>query len=112
MYLRNRRTHTRKMLDAKGWIEGSQPDTWTEIKIVDISKGGFAFNSMELKPLDSIHNFRLQFPDSSRLMHFSGRIAHCVERPYPDGFRLGVEFKKIDVTDLAAIEWLLDSRKH
>lgn len=111
MYVNNKRKHKRKTLQAQGWIAGDQADIWTEIKMVDISKGGFAFVSRQVMPLDSIQNFRFHLPDSSRLMNFTGRITHCIERPYEDGFRIGIEFKTIDVADLATIEWLVENEK-
>ncbi|MGZ5790084.1 MAG: PilZ domain-containing protein [Burkholderiaceae bacterium] len=111
MFIRNKRKHARKILQAKGWIAGAQPNSWTEIRMVDISKGGFAFIALEAMLPDSIHNFRFHLPDSSRLMNFVGRITHCIERPAGDGFRVGIEFKKIDIADLATIEWLIENRK-
>jgi hypothetical protein len=111
MFVRNKRKHTRKNLQAQGWIAGVQTDTWSEIKMLDISKGGFAFVSREVMPLGSMQSFRFHLPDSSRLLAFTGRITYCIERPYGDGFRIGIEFKTIDVADLATIEWLVENEK-
>ncbi|MGZ5802466.1 MAG: PilZ domain-containing protein, partial [Burkholderiaceae bacterium] len=111
MFIRNKRKYTRKIWQAQGWIAGAQTDTWIEIKMVDISKGGFAFVSKEMMPLDSMQSFRFHLPDSSRVMKFIGRITHCIERPYGDGFRVGIEFKTIDIADLATIEWLVENEQ-
>ncbi|HEY8100039.1 MAG TPA: PilZ domain-containing protein [Burkholderiaceae bacterium] len=111
MYIRNKRKHARKILQAQGWIAGAQADAWTEIKMIDISKGGFAFISKEMMQPDSMQSFRFHLPDSSRLMKFIGRITYCIERPYGNGFRIGIEFKTIDVADLATIEWLIENEQ-
>jgi hypothetical protein len=110
MFARNRRAHPRKTLQAKAWIAGSTPDSWMEIRIVDISKGGFAFISQEAMTMTMVHSFRFQFPDSSRMMLLDASVTNCIERPYPDGFRIGMEFSRIDVTDLATIEWMLEHK--
>lgn len=83
---------------------------WAAIKMLDISQGGFAFISMEKIAIDASRAFRFHLPGSSRLMHVEGRITHCIEMHAPPGYRLGVQFNKIDVADLAMIEWLIDHK--
>lgn len=108
MYLRNRRAHTRKTLQAEGWIAETNGDDWQSIKMLDLSVGGFAFFSEEKMAEDALRQFRFHLPDSSRLMHFDGVILHCVDHPYPAGYRIGVRFNKVDVADLASIEWMIE----
>lgn len=110
MYLRNRRAYPRKTLQAEGWIAEPPGDSWRAIKLLDISMGGFAFFCEKIMAVDALCQFRLHLPESSRQMNFVGRITHGVEHPYPAGFRIGVEFSKIDVADLAAIEWFIDQK--
>jgi hypothetical protein len=112
MFLRDRRRHFRKGLQAEGWIAEADGENWTPIKMMDVSKGGFAFLSPEKLDANSSRRFRVHLPGSSRLMHFSGRITYCLEHPYLQGqYRVGTEFTEIDVTDVAAIEWFVDHKE-
>ena len=110
MYLRNRRAHPRVLLNADGWYASLSGDTWQSIKALDISKGGFAFVTQEKIDMGSTRQFRLQMPGGSRLMNFDGRITHCIELLDIKAYRVGVQFNKMDVADLATIEWYVDHK--
>lgn len=109
MYLREKRIHQRKAVRTEGWL-GDAAGNWDSIVLLDVSKGGFAFISQQKIEEGSMHPFRIQLPTSSRLMNFVGRIANCMENPVLVGYRVGVQFDKIDIVDLATIEWFVDEK--
>lgn len=110
MFLRNRRMHSRVLLNADGWIAAAEGDEWAPIKALDISKGGFAFVTKENIPLETVRKFRLQLPGGSRLMNFEARITHCLDLHDTHSYRVGVEFSKVDVKDMATIEWYVEHK--
>ncbi|MBI1891391.1 MAG: PilZ domain-containing protein [Burkholderiales bacterium] len=110
MFLRNRRMHSRVLLNADGWIATAAGDAWDPIKALDISKGGFAFVTKENLALDTVRQFRLQMPGGSRLMNFEARVTHCIDLHDTNSYRVGVEYSKVEVADMTTIEWYVDHK--
>lgn len=103
MSTRNRRTHQRKSLQAKGWIAAGTGEDWSLLSTTDISTGGFSFVSQEHVGVDAVRRFRLELPNDGGLMHVDGRITYCAALVDTLGYRVGVQAVRVDVIDIASV---------
>lgn len=108
MEIREKRVHFRQSLETEGWVAGPTGQSWKEVKMLDISKGGIAIFSQEPMTVGSLYRFSFHLPGSPKMMYFDGRVTHCINHPFFAGHRVGMQFQHIDAGDLAAIEWFVD----
>lgn len=105
-----KRVHLRQPLQSEGWLFDQSGNRWNPISLLDVSKGGIALIAQEKLVVDSTRLFQFQLPGSSKLMNFEGRITYCAEHTFLAGYRAGIQFTRMDVIDLAAIEWFVDQK--
>lgn len=103
-----KRVHLRKALQTEGWVADPLGNSWTVIKLLDISLGGIAFIGPEELAVDSSRIFRFHLPNDAKLINFIGRIANCNRHQYLAGFRTGAQFTRIDNVDLGLIQQFIE----
>lgn len=108
MTQREKRVHFRQSLETEGWIFDPSGKSSQEVKLLDISMGGIAFLSPAPATADTLCRFCFHLPGSPKMMYIDCRITHSLAHPFMTGYRVGMQFTRIDSADLAAIEWFVD----
>ena len=100
----DKRTHFRKSLEAEASLADVLGNTWTTIRMLDISVGGAALLVGEELHPGATRMLRFSLPGSSERLVFTARVAHCNKHTFLNGYRVGVEFIRRDGHALAIIE--------
>lgn len=108
MEIRENRVHLRRSLETEGWVAEPNGQSWKEVKMLDLSKGGIGILGPEPMKGGSSYRFSFHLPGSPKMIHFDGRVTHCLPHPFLAGYRIGMQFQHIDSADLAMIEWFVD----
>lgn len=103
MTINDKRRHFRKSLQAQAAVADILGNTWTKIDMLDISGNGAAFISAEEYLPGAARMLRFQLPENAKRISAACKIVHCVAHPYLRGYRVGVEFVRIDEQDLVAV---------
>ncbi|MGZ3159535.1 MAG: PilZ domain-containing protein [Burkholderiaceae bacterium] len=100
----DKRAHFRKSLEADAWLADVLGNTWTPVRLMDISIGGAAMILEEELHAGATRMLRFSLPGSTERLIFTARIAHCTKHTFLAGYRVGVEFIRRDAHAVAAIE--------
>lgn len=108
----DKRTHFRKSIEAEASLADILGNTWTSVRMLDISVGGAAFIAEEELHAGATRMLRFSLPGSTERLVFTARIANCNKHTFLAGYRVGVEFIRRDAHALACIEkFIQDSIK-
>jgi c-di-GMP-binding flagellar brake protein YcgR len=100
----DKRAHFRQSLEGEAGLSDVLGNTWTPVRLLDISIGGAAFIAEEELHAGATRMLRFSLPGSSERLVFTARIAHCTKHTFLAGYRVGVEFIRRDAQAVAAIE--------
>ena len=104
MAAEEKRLHFRKFLRAEASIADVLGNTWTAINFLDISRSGAAFISPSALAPGSSRTVRFCLPENPKRISVICKIVHCAEHPYLSGYRVGVEFARIQSDDVDLID--------
>jgi hypothetical protein len=98
-----KRAHVRKPLVTDAALADVLGNTWTPVRLLDISIGGAAFMIEEPLSAGATRMLRFCLPGSEEHLVFTARIANCIKHTYLPGYRVGVEFVRRDGQAVAEI---------
>lgn len=104
MTTNEKRLHFRKSLRAEASIADVLGNTWSQIDFLDISRSGVAFISPEELAAGSSRMVRFHLPNNPKRIVVVCKIVHCAAHSYLPGYRVGVEFVRIDSEDVQLID--------
>jgi len=100
----DKREHARKLLATEANITDESEEIWHPIRLFDISKTGVAFLTPNDIALNTLHNFEICLPDSTKKIVFVAIVLHSSALASTGGFRIGAKFIGIDEEDVALIK--------
>lgn len=74
-------------------------NTWNTVEMLDISSGGAALIASEDLHVGASRILRFQLPGHDKKIHLVARVVNCNPHPYLAGYRIGLEFVRIDADD-------------
>ena len=100
----DKRTHFRKSFEAEASIADVMGNTWTSVRMLDISVGGAALMVDEPLPAGSSRMIRFYLPGNPERLSLVARVAHCTPHTFLAGYRVGIEFVRRENNAFAIIE--------
>jgi hypothetical protein len=102
--MHEKRAHVRRPLITDASLADILGNTWTPVRLLDISVGGAAFMINEALSPGSTRMLRFSLPGSEEQLVFTARVANCNKHTFLEGYRVGVEFVRRDSQAVAEID--------
>lgn len=98
-----KRAHFRMSLQAEASMADVLGNTWCNVNMLDVSRAGAAMIVPGDLHVGASRMFRFQLPGIEKKIAVVARIANCTKHPFLVGYRVGIEFVRIDTEDAMLI---------
>ncbi len=103
------RMHFRKSLQVDASIADVLSNTWTPVRLLDISVGGAAIICRDELGAGSSRMLRFYLPGNPKQMHFLARVAHCNKHDFLGGYRIGLSFLRLNADDRVLLTQFIET---